>query len=84
MPRPKTFIKNITVDIAKRAHNCKSSKSHRINSGNKRVGLKEGRSKHYYCIECAIKFINSDINHLILIREEIEKEMSNDNRNVIP
>ena len=75
MARPKTFIKTITIDVAKRAHNCKNSKSHRINSGDKRIGLKEGRSNHYYCVECAIKFINSNINSLIAIREEIEKKI---------
>ena len=64
MARLKTFIKNIRIDEAQRAHNCKHSKKHRIKRGDTRVGVKEGRSTQFYCTICASASLKADIARL--------------------
>lgn len=71
MARPKSFVKNVSVDIAKSSHNCKNSNTHRIKRGDKRVGVKEGRSKKHYCLACAAKFLDADIKRLTTISQEV-------------
>lgn len=74
MSRPKTVIKKMAVDRAKRAHYCKHSKKHPIFSGEKRLVIQEGRSKKHYCKICALKFLNDGLNDLEKLKKEIETE----------
>lgn len=66
----KSFVRNVGIDVAQRAHNCRASKKHRIQRGDKRVGVKEGRSMKYYCLPCGIKSLEADLEHLTLVLRE--------------
>ncbi len=68
----KSFVKNVSVDTAQRAHNCKASKTHRIQRGDKRVGVKEGRSMKYYCLPCGLKSLESDIAKLTVVQKSAQ------------
>jgi len=74
MARLKTFVKNVKIDFAQKAHNCKHSKAHRIQRGDKRVGVKEGRSTQYYCVACASMSLKADIERLEQLRAEVGAE----------
>ncbi|WP_025849458.1 hypothetical protein [Paenibacillus ehimensis] len=74
MPRPKTFIKSIEVDEAKRAHSCQHVSSHRIQTGEKRLKLKVERTFEHFCTPCALKMIDSDIEKLQNIRTQLTQE----------
>ena len=54
MARNKSIIKNSSISVAQRKHYCRRSHKHIIASGEKRLGVKEGRSHHYYCRDCAL------------------------------
>ncbi len=71
MPKPKTFIKNITVDIAKQKHSCQHSSNHAILKGDKRLKLAVERSQEYFCVQCSIDSIDRDIAKLNEIRSQL-------------
>jgi len=67
----KKLTKNIRLDIADRSHNCKHVKKHRISAGEKRLKIIEGRSSKHYCLNCALSFVNADIERLEKLKEDI-------------
>lgn len=76
MPRPKSFLSPIEVDAAKKAHNCQSNAKHRLTRGDKRLKVSNGRSHDYYCVDCAVTFINRDIEKLQALLEELLQDSS--------
>jgi hypothetical protein len=73
MPRPKSMISGkICVDKAKKAHNCQNNSAHRIQCGDKRLKVPNGRSWDHYCSSCAISFLNNDISKLGNLVGELE------------
>ncbi len=72
MAKPKSFIKNLVIDEAKKSHNCQHSKQHRINQGDIRLGLKDSRSTEYYCKECAIEFLKNGASQVSELIFQIE------------
>jgi len=71
MPRPKSTVKNIEITIAGASHNCKNNKRHRVEKGDSRLTIKEGRSSKNYCLECAKDFVTKDVNKLKEILNQI-------------
>ncbi len=62
MPRIKSLVTRIEVDVAKRAHNCQGNARHRIESGDKRLKVRRGaRSWDHYCLECAKAIVQRDV-----------------------
>jgi len=73
MAKPKSFLKSLTIDNAKRAHNCQHSSKHRIMKGDVRLGLKVDRSIEYFCKECAITFLENGAGELEKLLTELKK-----------
>jgi DNA-binding transcriptional regulator GbsR (MarR family) len=71
--KTKSFLKNISIDTAKRSHFCQHNKKHKINKGDKRLKFKEGRAFQHFCIECAKESLKKDINELNALLTELEK-----------
>ncbi len=74
MSKPKSFVKSISIDNAKKAHNCQHNSKHRILAGDVRVKLKDGRTTEYFCINCALDTIRRDITMLEEIKKCLEKK----------
>ena len=72
MAKPKSFVKSISVEKAKKAHNCQHNSKHRILAGDMRVRLKVGRTSEYFCTNCALDTIQRDIAMLEDIRKSLE------------
>jgi len=72
MPRPKSIIKRIEFDVAKKAHNCQHNKNHRIERGEARLKVWKERSAEHYCSDCALNIISRDISHLQLLAEKFK------------
>jgi len=71
MPRPKSLLQRVSIDVALKGHKCQHNKSHLIARGERRLKLTVGRSYQHYCIECALKIIESDIEKLASIRKQL-------------
>ena len=63
MARPKSFLRNLSIDRAGRAHKCHHC-THRLQKGEKRLKVKVDRKIEHFCIKCAIKFMRMDIEKL--------------------
>ncbi len=74
MPRPKSFLPQFEIDWAERAHNCQHNNQHRLQKGDKRLKIKEGRSREHFCVACALDAIRRDIARL----QELERQLSAD------
>lgn len=74
MPRPKSFLKKLSVDIARRGHKCQHMSTHEIKQGDKRLKLSVNRTDEHYCVECAVKMIDLDIAKLNSIRDDLLKQ----------
>ncbi len=74
MPRPKSILQKIEIDIAKKAHNCQHNSRHRIQRGDKRLKVKKDRTSEHYCCECAKAIIDRDILYLQGLREQFLEE----------
>ena len=72
MGRTKSFIKNISIDTAKRTHSCKHDKKHIINMSDKRLKFKDGNSIQFFCVKCAKESIKNDISKLRKLLLELE------------
>jgi hypothetical protein len=60
----KSLVIRILVDTARSSHNCQASKNHRINKGDVRLKVRNGRSWDHYCRDCAEAMIADGIHHL--------------------
>jgi hypothetical protein len=74
MPRPKSILQKVEVDRARRAHNCQHNAAHRIQCGEHRLKVKNDRSPEHYCVACALKIIERDINKLQMLADQLRSE----------
>jgi hypothetical protein len=59
--RIKSIVIRVEVDTAKKSHNCQANANHRIERGNTRLNVRNGRSWDRYCVSCARTIIACDI-----------------------
>lgn len=72
MPRIRSLVERTLVDEAGRAHNCQANARHRIQRGDKRLKVRNGRSWDHYCLDCAQTIVDRDIGKL----NELIKELN--------
>ena len=60
MARVKSLIVRIEIDQAKRAHKCQANARHRIEAGDYRLNVRNGRSWDRYCVDCARTILARD------------------------
>ena len=73
MPK-KSLIDRTIVDTAQRAHNCQANSAHRVENGDVRLKVSEGRSYLHYCAECGLAIIRQDIARLSLLAQELQNK----------
>ncbi len=61
MPRVRSLIETVAIDIAQRAHNCQGNANHRLEAGVKRLKVRKQRSWDHYCMECAKRILEQDV-----------------------
>ena len=64
----KSLLTATRVDKAKHAHNCQANRSHRIEQGDIRLKVRNGRSWDHYCSACAAAIIARDITTLTTLQ----------------
>ena len=70
----KSLIGSVKVDVALRAHNCQANARHRVERGDVRLKVRNGRSWNHYCRECASAIISRDIAKLTALQDLEPKE----------
>ena len=75
MPRIRSLVTRVEIDVAKRAHNCQANARHRIVRGDKRFSVRSGRSWDRYCLECAKNIVQRDIGALEVLAHELDADV---------
>ena len=57
----KSLVIGVRVDRAKKAHDCQANSRHRLEKGDIRLKVRNGRSWDNYCRDCAEAIIKQDI-----------------------
>ncbi len=78
MPRPKSFLPQLIVDPAERAHKCRHNKEHQILRGHTRLTIKDGRDVLRYCSSCAVKFLQADLEEIRSVIHQLESALNSD------
>jgi hypothetical protein len=68
MARIKSLIEQVQIDRAGKAHNCQGNARHRVEKGDLRLKVRNGRSWDHYCRACAELIIHRDIQKLTNLR----------------
>jgi hypothetical protein len=69
MARIKSLIVQVHIDTAGKAHNCQANPRHRVEKGDVRLKVQNGRSWNHYCRACAEIIIERDIQKLTDLRK---------------
>ena len=74
MSRIKSLIAQVQIDRAGKTHNCQANARHRVEKGDLRLKVRNGRSWDHYCRACAELIIDHDIQKLTNLRRfEVSK-----------
>lgn len=60
MARIKSLVVQVEIDRAGKSHNCQANARHRIQMGDVRLKVRNGRSWDHYCVDCAKTIIVKD------------------------
>ena len=74
MPRPKSILQSVEVNVVQRAHNCQHNPNHRLEKGDKRLMIRDKRSQEYYCVACALEILKRDSARLQALTLELRGE----------
>jgi len=66
----KSLVLRVLIDQALKAHNCQASKRHRIERGDRRLKVRNGRSWDHYCMSCAAVILSRDIEKLTTLQRD--------------
>jgi ribosomal protein L37AE/L43A len=67
MARPKSIVSTARVEEAKKAHDCRFDKSHRLERGMLRLTVEEEGKELHYCAVCGRQIVKRDIERLSLL-----------------
>lgn len=73
MPRVRSLLEHVEIDQAGKAHNCQANARHRIERGDKRLKVRNGRSWDHYCLACARTIVQRDIAALSALGPQLEQ-----------
>ncbi|MDR6831409.1 hypothetical protein J2X48_005138 [Bosea sp. BE271] len=60
MPRIRSLVTTVRIDVAQRAHDCQANGNHRLSKGDRRLGVKKDRSWDNYCLDCGRRILEGD------------------------
>ena len=72
MPGIKSLVSHVEIDEALKAHNCQRNSGHRIERGDRRLKVRNGRSWDHYCVSCAVVILGRDIAELQALERQFQ------------
>ena len=68
----KSLLIRVAIDEALKAHNCQANARHRIERGDHRLKVRNGRSWDHYCVSCASEILGRDIRELYTLQSQFQ------------
>jgi hypothetical protein len=66
----KSLLIRVEIDAALKAHTCQANPRHRLQRGDRRLKVRNGRSWDHYCVSCAAAILSRDIEELTVLQRE--------------
>ncbi len=60
MPRIRSLVTTVRIDVAQRAHDCQANGNHRLSKGDRRLGVKKDRSWDNYALASVRRILQGD------------------------
>ena len=60
MPRIRSLIVTMKIEMVKSSHDCQGNSAHRLVKGENRLAVKNGRTWDNYCLACGKRILESD------------------------
>jgi hypothetical protein len=76
MPRIRSLVTHVEIDVALKAHDCQGNSQHRILRGNARLKVRNERGWDHYCLSCARTIIQRDIAHLRDVATQLDLDIA--------
>ncbi len=73
MARPKSIVSTARVEEAKKAHDCRFDKGHRLERGMLRLTVEEDGKELHYCRPCGQQIVRRDIEKLTTLLQQLER-----------
>lgn len=73
MPRIRSLVTHVELDVALKAHDCQGNSQHRILRGSARLKVRNERGWDHYCLSCAKVIVGRDIVHLQGVVTQLDK-----------
>jgi len=67
----KSVVTRIEIDTVLRSHSCQADKRHRLERGDQRLKVRNGRSWDHYCATCARAILSNGIAKLRFLLERL-------------
>ncbi len=71
MPRIRSLVTNVQIDIVQRAHECQGNGSHKLTKGQRRLAVRKDRGWDNYCLECGKRILERDAAKIASLLEAI-------------
>jgi hypothetical protein len=68
----KSIVIRVEIDKALRAHNCQANRRHRLERGDTRLKVRNGRSWNHYCAACAATIVERAMTKLRLVHGQLQ------------
>ena len=72
----KSLVTRVEIDTVLRAHNCQANRRHRLEQGDARLKVRNGRSSDHYCTSCALIIVERDIAKLRRVLSQVQPSHS--------
>lgn len=73
MPRIRSLLNPVQIDVVQRAHDCQGNSAHRLAKGERRLAVKKERGWDYYCLACGVKMLGRDAERIKLVLAIVEE-----------
>jgi hypothetical protein len=60
VPRVRSLVTTVQIDVVKRAHDCQGNSRHRLAKGDRRFAVKKDRGWDNYCLDCGRRILEAD------------------------
>ncbi len=72
MPRIRSLLTAVRIDVVKRAHECQGNAGHKLQKGDHRLGVRNGRDWDNYCLTCGKRILEGDAARVAKVLHAIE------------
>ncbi len=72
MPRIRSLVTNVQIDIVQRAHDCQGNGNHSLTKGDRRLAVRKDRGWDNYCLECGKRILERDAAKIASLLQAID------------